>query len=349
MPSIEATAFKRHVEAGELYPVYFLHGAEKYLLARASARLTKKAKGESFPEFNYNELSSEATVDEIADAALALPFMAGQKCVLVSDFNVEGKSAGELSKLNELLQELSESTVLVFSTPTLLIDFKKSAKWRSFVKQINEKGASVEFNPLDTSDLVKFLCAEAEKCGSRISKQNAAKVAEYAGNDLTNLKNEISKLSSYAMDREITMVDIEELVTKNLETTVFILSKAIIAGDYSKAYSLLNLLFYAGERAVPILSVLSTAFVDMYRVRAALQSGKTSQSPAGYGDYKGREFRLKNAERDVRSVSTEVLRSYLDLLVETDLLLKGSRISERIVMEELIAKLLLITKGERQR
>ena len=61
---------------------------------------------------------------------------------------------------------------------------------------------------------------------------------------------------------------------------------------------------------------------------------------------RGREFRLRNAERSAKGISEEGLRRSLDLLLQADLQLKGSKLDARIVMEELIAKLLLAAKGE---
>ncbi len=66
---------------------------------------------------------------------------------------------------------------------------------------------------------------------------------------------------------------VEELVPKSTETTVFLLAGALVAGDYEKAYTLLDVLFYQREEPIAILGALATSYVDMYRVRAALESG----------------------------------------------------------------------------
>ena len=50
----------------------------------------------------------------------------------------------------------------------------------------------------------------------------------------------------------------------------------------------------------------------------------------------------------MKSLKPEVLRESLELLLETDLALKGSKLSGRIVLEELIAKLLLAVRGEKK-
>ena len=61
----------------------------------------------------------------------------------------------------------------------------------------------------------------------------------------------------------------------------------------------------------------------------------------------GKEFRLRNAERDVRRLSLAALRESLGVLLDTDAALKGARGSRRIVMEKMIARLLLAAQKEK--
>ena len=97
----------------------------------------------------------------------------------------------------------------------------------------------------------------------------------------------------------------------------------------------------------PLLGALATSYVDMVRVRAALENGGTYGDAAQYGDYKGKDFRLKKAQQNVRGVPQQVLRESLHLLLEADMALKGSRLEPRIILDELIAKLLLAARRER--
>ncbi|MGN0479012.1 MAG: DNA polymerase III subunit delta [Hominenteromicrobium sp.] len=342
MPEINETKLKEQIAKNQLGSLYFLYGDEKFLVRRDLLRMTKKLSAADFPEFNFNEFPHDASVDDIADAVESLPFMAERKCVTVSDLNVETLGSTELNKLYELVENVPDTTTLIFFLPTLEIDTKKSAKWRSFIKKIDAAGYSVCYAHRSDSDLEKFLCREAEKSGCTLSRALAGKILRYTGNDLNALINEISKLCAYAGGGEITNDQIESIVTKNMETTVFLLSNALVRGDYSKAYSLLDLLINQGEKPITILSVLSGAYIDMYRVRAAIQSGKTSSAPAEYGDYKGRDFRLKYAERDMRDLSLEMLRESLQLLLDCDLSLKLSTgdAMDRIALEKLFSKLL---------
>lgn len=352
MPEISEQELRRQLAGGEPAPFYLLAGEEKFLLRRAARRLIDKSCGQAFPEFNCNEFSGEAAADSIADAALALPFMAEHKCVAVKDFNVEEKPQQELDKLHELLESPPETTTLVFWYPTLVFDGKKSAKWRKFLDKAGQAGYVVNFRNREAGELRKLLAAEAERRGAVFPRRALEKLLEYAGQDLNLLLAETEKLCSYAAglgEKEITPAMVEALTPKSTETTVFLMVNALVAGEYEKAYGLLDNLFYQNEDPIYVLGALSSSYVDMYRVKAALESGLTSEAPAEYGDYKKRMFRLRYAERDARGLSLETLKACLKLLLEADLALKGSRLEARLILETLVARLLLAAHGGKKR
>lgn len=350
MAEITEAELKKQIEKSDLSSLYFLHGEETYLIERYAQKLIAKAAGDTFLDFNLQRFDgSSASIDEIAAAVEALPFMAERKCVAVSNLEVEKRNAQEQEKLKELIANVPETTVLVIYLTSVEIDYKKSSKWKSFISAVNKVGNSIQFKRRENADIEKLLCTAATKRFCTLSRQDAARMIFLCGNDLQTLFSELEKLCSFVGQGEITTQIIDQVVVKNLETTVFILAKALIAGEYEKAYKGLDLLFYQNEEPVAILAVLSSSYVDMYRVRTALQSGQSCTEPAKYFEYKGKEFRLRNAERDVKNLSTDVLRESLNVLLQTDIALKSSRTSSRILMEELIAKLLMVSEKGRVR
>lgn len=347
MPALSDAQLKKDLAQEQFGALYMLYGEEKHMLKLAAKKLMKKAVDGQVPDFNFHEFSNDTSVDAISDAAEALPMMAQRKCVAVSDFNVEDKNAVELGKLYELLENPSPSTVLVFYYPTLEFSVKKSAKWKKLLKAAENKGFSVEYPLRTAAELNKILVQDAGKQGCSLSKQNAGLMIEYAGADLKTLLSENAKLCAFANGGEITRNMIEDMVTKTTETTAFLLAAALVSGEYEKAYACIDQLFYQREEPVMILSALSASYVDLYRVKVALQSGKPATAPAQYGEYKGREFRLGKAERSLRGVSLTSLRSSIDILLQTDAALKGSRADPRILLDSMVAKLLLAAKEEK--
>lgn len=344
MAQVQGIEFNKFIKTQELQCVYMLFGEEKYFLKDSQARLEKLVPVNKKETFNFIEFSDSSTVDDIADAAYAMPFMAEKKLVIVKDFNVETKSSNEIKKLNELLSDLNPSTVLIFSYPTLI--FKQTAKWKELIKNINTGGVVAKFEVLESQQLSKFIQKLAKNNGYSISKYNCDKIIEYVGNDMNNIKNEVNKLCSLSSNEEITTEIIENSVVKNLETTVFILVKSIISSNYANAYQQLDLLFANKEEPVAILARIIDDFIDLYRVKAAVEAKKPATTPAEYANYKGKEFRLRNSAKYLHNFSNEKLVKCLDLLMESDLLLKSSQVSGRIVIEELIAKLKNINEGD---
>ena len=345
MARLDETGLRKRMAEGELSGLFVVAGEEKYVVRRLARQLIKKAGGEAFPEFNSQAFSNESSVDAIADAAFALPFFAPGKCVSVADFNVDEKPADEGKKLYQLLEERPETTALVFWYPTLDWEEKKG-KWKKFAQEADRLGTLVLCGRRGRGELVRFLCKEAEKAGVSLGRPAGERLLEYVGEDLTALKSELDKLCAYALATaggrppEITRQTVEDLTPKSTETTAFLLAGALVAGEYGKAYTLLDGLFYQNEKATAILGALAASYVDMYRVRVAAEKGLPYEEAAPYGDYKGKAFRLKKAHQNSRRLSKEVLRKSLHLLLDADMALKGSPLEERIVLEELIAKLL---------
>ena len=96
-----------------------------------------------------------------------------------------------------------------------------------------------------------------------------------------------------------------------------------------------------------MLYVLSNSFIDAYRIRVADECGVTQNQVAEDFDYKKRAFALKSARKSTSRVSTEALRKCLDALIEADLCFKFTSLNQRLYLEQLIAKLLIIAQEGR--
>ena len=66
-------------------------------------------------------------------------------------------------------------------------------------------------------------------------------------------------------------------------------------------------------------------------------------------EYRNMEFRIRNAARDCRKLTIEQIRESLEWIFQTDLKLKSTRTQPRILLEELLSRLLLTASQERMR
>lgn len=345
MPEITETELKKQIEKSNFARLYFLYGEEKYMVEYYALKLMEKAGSEGLKDFNLQKFDGGDTgVDQIAAAVEALPVMAERKCVAVANLDVNAMHGAETEKLWELFSDLPDSCVLVIYILSFDFEERKDKNWKKFLTQANKAGVTVPIRKRTEAQLEKLLCSGAAKRGCELSRVNAARVLNLCGTNMQTALNEMEKLCAYAGSGEITAQMVDLLTVKNLEARVFDLSKAIMAGNSDKAYTILDQLFYQNEEPVSVLAVLSGAYLDLYRVKVSAQSGFSAVEPAKYFDYARKEFRLTNAERDLGRYSTEMLRQCLDVLLEADIALKSSRGDRRTVMEKLIAQLLWISE-----
>ena len=342
MPDIGEVELKKQIQAGELAPVYLLYGDEQMLKKHYSQKLFSKAVPKGMEQFNQMQFYwKDTSIDEIVDAVETLPVMAEKRSVLLVDLDAESLKAADQDKLAKLHKDPPHTCVFIIRLDAVQCNPKKSSKWRSLIKKIDAVGCSIQLDHRDMASLSKLLCSSALKRGCTLSPHVARYLVELCGNDLQVLSGELDKVCSMLGEGEITRRDIDAVAIPTLESTVFDLSRSITKRDITKAFSILDTLLNQKEEPVAILSVLCMSVVDLYRAKVASLGGIRAEDLAKDFNYRGKEFRLRNAARDASRLDIERLREQLDLLYEADCKLKGSRVDSRVVLEQTIVQLMM--------
>lgn len=343
MASINEAGLKEQIKNESYSNAYLIYGEENYLKEHYVSLLKKKLVDPAFESFNLHQFDGkDASLDDIIKDAQMLPMMSEYNLVLVRDYPVE-KSKTDLKLLKEFLEDVPESTVFVLVYEAIIPD-TKSAGFRNLTSYFDKAGSVVNLEKRSEAEVAKLLSAGAKKRGSSLDVNNAKYLISVSGNDMKNLLNELDKLSYFAQGGEITREIIDNMATKCLQARVYDLSKAVVAGNFDLAYSVLDTLFSMKEDPILITSVISGVYVDMYRVKCAKIAGFAYDDVAANFNYKGREFALRNAARDCAGLSQHQLRKSLDAIADTDLKLKSTATDKKLLIEELIVKLMLIAK-----
>lgn len=344
MAKIGEKELKQQIKNKEFSNAYFIYGEESYLKEFYVNKMKEVIVEPAFADFNYHQYNGKDTsLDDILKDAEMLPMMSSYVFIQVSDYPFcDSKSDCDI--INEFLTDLPETTILVFSYDNIAVDIKKNTKWKSVESAFAKYGSSVNLEKRTEGDLVKLLVSGCKKRGATLTPDNARYLISVSGSDIKTLLNETEKLSSFVNGGEITKDIINKLAVKCLQARVYDLSKAIVKGDYNKAYSVLDTLFAMKEESISVLSVISGCYVDMYRAKCAKIAGEPVEDVGNYYNYKGREFALRNAMRDCASLSVEQLRKSLDVLMQADNSLKSTGADKKLILEETLVKLLLISK-----
>ena len=338
--------FARSIKNYDPQRVYFLYGEQNYLKKLYCKKIIAQAVS-GMEDFNLTRLDgTRASLDEISDALEALPMMGGHRCVVVNDLDVGKLSVTEAGKLTELLADLPETGVLVFTTTDLAPEIKKGAKWKAFIKQVDAVGAVIELKTRSTGDRNRFLQTLAERAGCRITSENCAFLAERCGNDMQVLQHEMDKLCAYKGASEITKEDISLCAVAQLDASVFDLAKLMLKNDYQAAMQNLDELIRMREEPVAVLGVLSGGFIDLYRAKAAKENGKPAEELCALLQaYRGKEWRVKNAMRDCGRYTHAQLAEVLELLARADYRLKSSRTENTVILQETVTHIMAVLQG----
>lgn len=342
---------KTVLKSGELGSLYFLYGEEPYLTAHYAARLADAAvPPDDMAEFNRHVFDGTAlSVDALEAAVEALPLMGDHTCVWVKDYDAGAANAAVTERIKTVLQTVCEPCVLIFSVTAFTPDMKKNAKWKAFLKEVDKRGASVAFDRRTTADTVALLVRGAKKRGCTLTNAVANAMIEQCGGELFLLLNEIDKLCAVVGEGgEITREIVEQAAVKQLDASVYELSKALLSKRYDAAYDCIMRLFACGEEPIRILAVLSETYADLYRAKVAANAGVQATQLAEDFNYRGREFRLRNAARDCRALSMTALRLSLETIATADTRMKSSAGGmHRLILEETVARLIVIAKESR--
>lgn len=342
MPRIGEADLKKQIKSGELSNVYMIYGEETYLKEYYVNKLRESVVDPAFADFNFHQYDGKsASINDILQDADMIPMMAERSFVLVHDYPLD-KSSSDVDEIKEFFKDIPDTCVLVFWFDSIDVDLKKSSRWKTIEKEFAKAGSSVNLEKRTEGDLVKLIVSSAKKRGCTIDTSVARYLISVVGSDIKTIFNELEKICSFVGEGEITRENVDTMAVKCLQARVYDLSKFILRGDSDNAYSIINTLFAQKEEPISILSVISSCYIDMYRAKCLKSANRSESELTSLPAYKGREWLVRNAVRDSQSLSMSALREAIDILSNTDELLKSTSIDKNLLLEETVAKLLML-------
>lgn len=347
MAVVYEDTLKKNISADKLLPVYLLFGEDGFLKKNYSEKILKKiTDADDF--FNCQKFTGESDLQEVYDSVMQIPFGADKKYVEICDFDFEKCSKSDFERFCELLEQVPDTSVLVARFDNIEVDAKKSAKFKKLITATEKNGGiAVCLDHKKEAELVKMLCDGAQKRGCKFDSSAARYLVEIAGEDISLLRNELEKLCAYVGNGQITKETVEKISPKTIEASVYNLSRHILDCNLSAALNILDELFFMQIEPMIILSTISSVYVDMMRLFAAKSQGASKRDVDQLYAYKNKAFLLDKAEVNLRKFDKTRLDLSLKTLTDADNSLKSFGAQPRIVLEQLVVRLIyIIVKGE---
>ena len=341
MPVITEAQLNTAIKSEKFSPVYFFYGEESFLVKAYAVKIKNKLVGEAATDINLLELSGNPDLNMLSDHVEALPFFADHKIILINDFNPEKLPESDFELFESILKNVPETTVIVFYLTGCGFSLR-SARVKKLFEIIKKYSAVCEFKPLNKMKIGDIILRKVKKQKRLISPSNAEYIAEITGCDLNLASVETTKLCSYTKEgEEITKDIIDAMIIKRLETRIFTLSDAMIAGNKKEALKILGELFAQRVDPIPILATLSTVYSDYYTAKTAKENGVSPQQMTTDFGYTGAKAGFA-ARKYTQAAKMEIsdLRNAIKIIFDADIKCKSSSVNRQLLLEETVLKIM---------
>jgi DNA polymerase-3 subunit delta len=323
-------------------PLYLLHGEEPYFIDEVSNYAEHKLLSEAEKGFNQTVFYGKDTdIMAVLNAAKRYPMMAEYQVVLVKEAQDMkwGRDDDDKKSINPLLGYLENplpSTILIFC-----YKYGKFDKRKKTYKAIEKNGVIFESAPLYDSKIPAWIEAYITGKGYQINQQASAMLAEYLGNDLSKIANELEKLMlNVTAGQAITLQHIQDNIGISKEYNVFELQSALSRKDPFKVNQIINY-FEANPKSNPIVLVLGN--LNNFFSKVLTYHYVKDRSPQNLARELGvSPYFIKDYELAARSYNYGKTMEVISLLREYDLKSKGveSNTGNGELMKELMFKIL---------
>lgn len=347
--------------------ITLIHGPAELLRAEALSRIRVELADEpDLVELNTTRLDGRQTgVPQIQSACDTMPFLARRRLVIVEGFlgrpgtPAKGRPTGagkgpsgapapepapsaeagkaQSKALLAYLDQAPETSELVFVEEQVVVG--GPVLRRLLELQREGRARIITCEKPRKSDLPAWIRARANAHGVRLDGAAVVDLAEFVGDDLRQLDQELRKLADYAAGgREIGSADVRRLVPATRTASVFELVDALGSGNIPAAGKLMqHALDVDGEHPLRLLTMIGRQYRLLIQAKALQAAGAKPPEIArtlNVADWTASKLLAQAAKH-----SFARLQRALERVLATDEAIKTGQAGDREAMDLLLAEL----------
>jgi DNA polymerase-3 subunit delta len=316
-------------------------GRDGYLRGLCRSKLVDAYVPEGMRDWGVRKFSAEEDdVAAILGQAQTMPMLAPQQVIFVSEAEAWERLGDDardslVKQISEYLDNPAPFTVLVFEAAAL---DQRMRLAKMFAEKTVTVSVELATDPAQRVRLAIPISLEmARELGATLEQDAAEELCDVLNGELTAIRTELQKLSSYAGDRRrITRADVDLLVISARKYEVWDLADMLAARQPAQALEFLDSLLREGEAAPALLGALAWMY------RKLLEAQELPANTSGWQAASRLKMRSNAAELAVqqsRKFPKEQLTTGLAALYEADSRLKSGGTNQRAVMEFLVTQL----------
>lgn len=239
-------------------PIYFLHGEEPFFIDAISKVIAEEVLDESERDFNQNIVyGKDCDPSQLIGLAKQFPMMSDRQVIIIR----EAQDIKNWDVFESYFQNPQPSTILV-----ICHKYKKFDTRKKVYKALAQHSVVFLSDKVRDYQLTAWISKYVQDIGYGITDKAASLLAEFLGNDLGKIINELDKLSILLeKGTKINDVHIEENIGISKDYNVFELVNAIGELNILKANRIIQY-FEHNPKAANIVVIIPNIFTFFQRL-----------------------------------------------------------------------------------
>lgn len=279
-------------------------------------------------ELNFVSLDGQDLVSqEFVRQTQAMPLLAPSRLIVVKNiFNQKSKDV--LEQITNVLDNLSKSTVIVFTQEG------EPDKRLKLFKRLSKEKNSKYFGIFSQSQQISFVRSQLKKLGNSISSEAIFLLVEYCMDDLWRLDSEIHKLADYKPNQQISVEDVEQIVSKNVLGNSFKFVDALLGNKPKIALDHLRALLDSNEPPLKILGLINYQFRT---IACVLETSQMTKNTFEISKKLGlKPFQVEKVIGYTKNLSFKNLSTIFTYLVSIDESIKSGKIEPADALKDFV-------------
>ncbi len=322
------------INNGKLSPIYLIHGDESFFSDNIINAIIKSSVKDDAADFDlkkiYSKKSDENQENEVIDFLKRYPLVGGINLVIVKDSK---NLSNDFLLLTAYLENLNKKSILVLSFNQFIDKRKK------IYKSCLKYGSVFESKKIFDNQVYQWIEQESKKKLINLHPSSIKIIADFVGNDLSQIENELEKLQlNFNKDQVIGPEEVENIIGFSKEYNFFELTKEIGKNNYQKAQDLVSYMSKNSKKyPIPVIIGTIYSFFNKLFIYHSLNNKNEASRALGINPYFIEEYKRASVFYPMKKIS-----NIFNYLLEADKRSKGidfDATNQEAILNELIFKI----------
>ena len=303
------------INNGKLSPIYLIHGDESFYSDKLVQHIIDYVITNDSVDFDlkkiYAKKSNENQEVEVVDFVKRYPLVGEYNLMIVKDSK---NLSNDFSLIQSYIENINQKSILVLSFNNTVDKRKK------IYKSIFKSGTIFESKKIYENQVYQWIEGESKEKNLNLHPNSIKIIADFVGNDLSQIDNELEKLKlNFDEQMIIRPEEIENIIGFSKEFNFFELTKEIGKKNYEKSLDLVTHMAKNNKKyPLPVIIGSIYTFFNKLFIYHSIENKKDASKILGINPYFIDEYRSASRIYTMKKIS-----KIFNYLLEADKRSKG--------------------------